>query len=1115
MSHLKTLITAAIFLLVCAAPRTQNPADSCATLLRRLEELGKEQNLGAMVLLAMKAEHVCTKEFGAASLQYAEAVSFRGFAYMGTGRYREAQNLFLTERQVRIAAKAPFDDETYGNLQSNLGQTYMHLGSYDSARVHVDSALAIALNVFGRTHSSYANRLVNKGMVFFRQKNANLDSAEIYARQGLQILRNAGDSTFYFRSNALNTLGAVLREKGRYDEAVLLFDEAYQLSKAKYGETNLITAIMLGNKAVTIFENGGYLEAEMLMGRVIRYFEESNFTAHPVYHKILTNLSMTKGMLGKYDEATRLQEKAGRFPRSIGTVDSAEYFSARALVLQLTGNEAEAVDMFRKSAKMFENSEKKNFSTYLKVLSNLAVIYNALGNYEESAALLDKSVQVARQHWQKSNQQYAVLLHNTANNYFDLGRREEAEKLLTEAQTISNAADNENSILANIYYTAGYFKYQDGQFKHAKKLFAKSRRIWEETVAPENINYCKLLVSMAVLEYKTGHPRKAEKLFNRSVSLLEKGGNDDTEAYFYGLSEFANFQISRGKIRPAFALLQRTHRKFLDRIDANFTFLSEIGKERFLQKNEDNIQVYARFANNYAGHLPQSAGLAYDNELAVKGLLLSSVRSVATSIRNSGDSILIGQFQTWKTTKQLLAKQLSLPATERLVQKQMLDSLQLLADDAEVDLTIRSAAFQSARARVSWQQVRDNLAADEAAVEFTRFYYPGAADKVYYAALVLLPGALDPVFVPLFEENQLAGHLREAAEDAADYIEYVGLAYHGHETTTLYQLIWQPLTPLLGQVKTVWYAPMGLLHRIAFAAIAPETGQPLVKTYDLRLTGSTREVVFRRPLPGNAIHTALLIGGIEYAADSLCLAQAGRAQNFNATLLPVPELVVERGGCEMGPVPALPGTRKETDSLAAKLHKRMYVRLLQGCEAREEQIKKVGDPKAADTPPPGLIHVATHGFFCDDPIYAAGDKPVPGKLPLLRSGLLMAGSQRVRMGKMPFKNMEDGVLYASEIAELDLGGTKVVVLSACETALGTIRGGEGVYGLPLAFRLAGAEHVIMSLWQINDAETVLFMETLYRHWQAEIDIRAAFLAAQRELQAAGKGEELWGAFVLI
>ena len=1106
MNFCRTLIAAIIFIGACLVLPAQNPADSCAALLLRLEELGKKQNLAGMVLLAMKAETVCQKEFGAKSLQYAEAVSMRGFAYVGTGRYKEALALFLKERELRLAAQSPRDDDAYGILQSNLTQAYMHLGKFDSAGIHNDSALVIALKVSGPESGAYANRLVNKGIVFYRRGDTQIDSAEFYSRKGLQILRNSGDSSFFFMTNALNTLGMVLKDQGRYEESISLFDEAWRRARTEYGETHFTAAILLGNKSVAVFENGQYFNAEAPMEQVVRDFERVNFTAHPIYWKMLTNLSSVKSMLGKYEEALSLQEKAGRIPHGVGAVDSAEFYAVMATVHIHTGREGKAVDLLRKSIKMFEKAEKKNDLHYLQALSNLEVVYNELGNYEEAAVLMDRTAEIARKLWQHPNQQYAIHLHNIANNYFDLGEYEKAEKFLAEALEMARGAKSANPVLAQIYATSAYFGQKAGQYKTARKLSKKSRRIYEKNPEPENIGYCKLLVSTAVLQHKTGHPQKAAKLFSRAKSLLEKSGNVNTEAYYNCLLAFAKFQMNRHKYGEAFALLEYAHQKLLDRIDANFTFLSENGKERFLQKNEDNLQIFPRFAAQNPLRIKQSAGLAYDNELAVKGLLLNSVHAVAASIYASGDSTLIQQFQTWKTNRQLLARQWSLPAEERLVQKRLLDSLQRVTEDAEVDLTIRSAAFRDARSRVSWQQVRDSLSAGEAAIEFTHFRDPGRSDSVYYAAIVLVPGATDPVFVRLFEESRLAAHLNDAVEGAADYKEYVGMAYRGREQTALYRLVWQPLEPLLGQTKTVWYAPTGLLHRVAFAAITPEAGRPLVKNYDLRLVGSTREVVFRRPLGGNAVKTALLIGGIEYAADSTCLVREGQIIQ-QVPLLPE-DIAGHRGGCAPGPVPALPGTRKETDTLASLLQSQMQVRLLQGCTAREESVKRLGDPGKSKSLAPDLMHIATHGFFCED-------NRASKTLPLTRCGLLMAGAQRIRMGEKPFAGMEDGILYASEIAEIDLTGTKLVALSACETALGDIRGGEGVYGLARAFRLAGVEHVIMSLWQIHDTETVLFMETLYRHWQGDTDIRAAFLATQRELQAAGKGEETWAAFVLI
>ncbi|MBK7940048.1 MAG: CHAT domain-containing protein [Lewinellaceae bacterium] len=501
----------------------------------------------------------------------------------------------------------------------------------------------------------------------------------------------------------------------------------------------------------------------------------------------------------------------------------------------------------------------------------------------------------------------------------------------------------------------------------------------------------------------------------------------------------------------------------------------------------------------------------FNDELSEKGQLIYSARTVLAALQASGDSLLISRFKQWRDQKQSIAYYYSLPSHQRLFTPLELDSIVQVANLTEASLVQGSDAFRTARAKVNWQNVRDGLQPGEAAIEFTRFRYRNGlrlTDSVYYAALVLRRGDRDPVFVKLFEEKQLAGFLQNCASRAADYKEYVGLAYRGPRLTTLYQLIWQPLESLLTDVHTVWYAPTGLLHRIAFDAIAPETGRPLVKKYDLRLVSSTREVVSNRKLTRDVVQTALLVGGIHYDADSLCLVRAAKGLDSLPVFLPAPSLTVQRGSCENGPVTDIPGTKKETDLLVSKLQSRMYVRLLQGCSAREEAIKRCGDPEKPDAP--GLMHIATHGFFCDDP-----ESSAPGKPRLFRSGLLLAGAQRARTGKPPFQGMEDGILYSSEVANLNLTGTKLVVLSACETALGDVRGGDGVYGLPRGFRLAGAEHVMMSLWKISDSETVLFMETLYRHWQPETDIRAAFLATQRELQAAGKGEEVWAAFILL
>jgi CHAT domain-containing protein len=136
---------------------------------------------------------------------------------------------------------------------------------------------------------------------------------------------------------------------------------------------------------------------------------------------------------------------------------------------------------------------------------------------------------------------------------------------------------------------------------------------------------------------------------------------------------------------------------------------------------------------------------------------------------------------------------------------------------------------------------------------------------------------------------------------------------------------------------------------------------------------------------------------------------------------------------------------------------------------------------------------------------------------MIRSGLILAGANHAWATGKPLRpGMEDGILTAYEISQMNLSNTELVVLSACETGLGDIQGNEGVYGLQRAFKIAGAKYLIMSLWQVPDKQTSLLMTTFYKKWLEEkMKIPAAFRAAQKELREAGLDPYQWAGFVLV
>ena len=198
------------------------------------------------------------------------------------------------------------------------------------------------------------------------------------------------------------------------------------------------------------------------------------------------------------------------------------------------------------------------------------------------------------------------------------------------------------------------------------------------------------------------------------------------------------------------------------------------------------------------------------------------------------------------------------------------------------------------------------------------------------------------------------------------------------------------------------------------------------------------------------------------------------------------------------------------------------VTVKKGYAATEESFKNIG---ANNSPSPGILHIATHGYFFPDPKVQAKSNGLIGqnesvfKLsdhPMLRSGLIMAGGNASWQGKQTLEGREDGILTAYEISQMNLSNTELVVLSACEPGLGDIQGNEGVYGLQRAFKIAGAKYLIMSLWQVPDKQTSLLMTTFYKKWlEDKMTIPDAFHAAQKELREIGLDPYQWAGFVLV
>ncbi|MCC6461467.1 MAG: CHAT domain-containing protein [Saprospiraceae bacterium] len=809
----------------------------------------------------------------------------------------------------------------------------------------------------------------------------------------------------------------------------------------------------------------------------------------------------------------------------------------------------QAEPLYLSTLQIRETNAGKQSATYAGALNNLAGLYRKMGDFEQAEPLYLESKTIVEQIAGKQDLQYAIALNNLANLYYDLTNYAKAGACYLESKATHEALGDTDSpdYMFNLDNLGAIYQ-ETGDFKQAETYYREAARLYEKTFGTEHPDYLLSMNHLAVLDLRRGRFAEAEASFSKLMEHSERVLGKDNLDYGFYLQNFGNLYCATGQYAQA-APLQWQARQILEqhvgkqhpRYFEVLGFLLELyqglgqverARECFLELSERKKSLLSNGARylsqrELAGYalyfkhdqfsdislvqsLPELAGVCYDNLLFEKGFLLQAAQRIEHLEQTN--SATAAQFHLLRSYRRRLAAQYALPSNEQ-------QGVALLEDNAntlEKAVARQTPGLEEALRQVSWQEIRAQLQATEAALEFTRFRLAGAAqnDSVLYAALLLLPGAEHPLYLPLFEETQLARLLQHPGKPGATSLnELYAPNYHGRQ---LYDLIWKPLEKYLAGAQTVFYSPDGLLHRINIGALPTRTGQALAETLRLVALGSTRQLV-QHPAhntTAEASPQAVLYGGIRYESAGSATEPAHPAAS--------PESVVARQrGPWIGQSDStrrgdtweyLPWTDVEVTSIGDILQEAGYtVQTAKGAAATEESFKAIGSPR--------VLHLATHGFFFPNPGKPRGNLSgyTSSENPLIRSGLILAGGNQAWNTGRPLRpGQEDGILTAYEVSQMDLSNTELVVLSACETGLGDIQDAEGVYGLQRAFKIAGARYLLMTLWQVPDFQAQAFMTAFYSHWlDGRQPIPDAFRATQSELRAKYADPYFWAGFVLV
>lgn len=988
------------------------------------------------------------------------------------GKYAEA---IQTNEQAKQLALQVFGENSkvYARSVFNHGRIYFLMGIFKKAESFYLEAKTIQENILWTDNTDYAWSLNNLGLLYCNQGRYELAEPLLLEAIALRDKHIGLEHKDYFGS--IYNLSIVYKATKRYELAESLLSQSISGYQKIFGTDYIRIAWSLGDLAYIHKLTGRYESAVELYSKAIAIIEKNSAQQNPSYAMDLISLGGLYKDLGLYEKTEPLLLKAIKIQEK--TLGKESLFYANSLdalanyYLEI-GSYETAEKLYLECKTIWEKSTKKDHLGYSTTLSNLANLYREMHRYEEAESLLLATNDIREKLLGKEDAQYARSLNNLARLYINMERYEEALPLLLESITIwEKVYGQEHPVYAEGLLQLGDFYTTTGQLGLAEPLYLKVETIQRKVLGTENVNYSVCLGRLATLYNRNQQYEQAASYFLRANDIN------------------VNF------------LSYACH------------FLSEYELASVWQISTPLFDEHFSFGVNKQPAISSFTESCFNNSLFKKGFLYTAAMQIQKLALS--DSLVTEKYNLLKSYRRRLFQQYSLDIIDR--DSMLISDLEFKANTLEKELARTVSGFSEVNRQVTWQEVQASLQPNEAAIEFIhfRYYNPIATDSIYYAALLLKPEMERPAFIPLFEEKQLQALLELNAEQASERLNEL---YSGETSRTLYQLLWSPLQQYLDDVKTIYFSPNGLLHRINLNAISIYKNTTLADRFDMVVLGSTRQLVTNAPY-ANIPPTAVIFGGIQYEMDSIAITSSSFDDGSSRRGLSFSQSDSTLRGDNWK---YLKYSDKEVDNIQSLLEKSGFQsQVRKGFAATEEAFKKLGKDGAS----PRILHISTHGFFFPDPstfdprksVVDSDQRPFKNAdHPMIRSGLIFAGANYAWQTGKPLGKREDGILTASEISQMDLRNTELAVLSACETGLGDIKGNEGVYGLQRAFKIAGAKKLIMSLWQVPDFQTQELMTVFYQKWLNEkMTVRQAWVAAQKEMRERRYEPFYWAGFVLM
>lgn len=1001
---------------------------------------------------------------------------------------------------------------------------------YPNVENYLNQIIEVKKELYGETSTEYhLSRL--KLAIFFVDYTNKLDEArKIFEESYVNMVSKEIKLQHKDRLPILYSLAKLYELTDNYARASATLTEAGDAARDRFTKDRPDFAVALTQIAQLQIKLGDYDKAEKNIGEAITVLEDKRKEDQHVakYIHAIETQARLYGIKGMFDEAEANLKESNKRIRKADVLIEDELSSAAelsTLLIQLgkysatdrlltelisqnetlfgtssirlieplvnrgkiqlakgdyTEAEKTALRANQIAVKTYTDNSTKTALTQ-RLLSD---IYYTLGDYEKAEdnikkALASQEKQFSRKHVEvaKSLSQLALIKFYKGDN------RKDVENMMIEARNIvGDKLGKDNPLYADILKNLAVVYISEKKFDLAFNSLTIAETIWRaKTGSKNNINAASIYTLTGDVYYQQKNYKKADEFYTKAKNLYRDFFSINHPEYVKVLSKLSKVYYMQKDYKQAKTSIEDALKNYEGFIKTYFPALSEREKAKYWNTIRGDFEFYNTLALGQLEDFRDLTSRVYDYQLLTKALLLSSSIKIRERILNSKDEELKAQYTEWVGKKELMTLVLSMSPAQLLENEIDPNALAQEVERLEKELSQKSELFGQNfdDKRIAYQDVVKSLKPNEVAIELVRYRYfnHSFTDSIIYAALYVKSDFKRPKAIVIKNGHNLEtrnfSYYRNAIQGKIhDEISYV--AY------------WEPIQKEIGQASTIYLSPDGVYNQINLEAIPTPDGKYILDNANIVLVSNTKDIYLKKIKSRNAAeNTASMFGN-----PSFYLTASKDAS-----------------------ISALPGTEKEVNQVQFLLKQKGWnTKEYVEKTATEENIKELNSPK--------IFHVATHGFYrpTEELTLTSEMESNEAQLtqnPLMRTGLLLEGAGDL-LEKTDYNyNMESGILTAYEAMNLNLDRTDLVVLSACETGLGQVEAGEGVYGLQRAFLVAGAKVLIMSMFKVDDEATQKLMLKFYQKWLNSGNMRQSFIDAKKELRTEYAEPIYWGAFMMI